>query len=281
SGAVSLSGILAGDEPDGPPIELSIPEILERVVIGGWPDLLGADEATARAWITDYLRNVAEVDIPTMGPRRNPGNILRLLAALGRSVGTPLNRTSLAADVGGAGGSIAAETLGNALDALDRLMLIESAPAWRPHLRSRARLRTKSVHHFVDPSLGTGALGVGSHGLLSDLEAAGFHFESLVLRDLRVYAQPLGAQISSLRDTRTGAEVDAILELPDGRWAAFEVKLGEGAVDAAAHAVLAFAAKIDPARHGPPTALGVITGGRFAYKRPDGVHVVPITALGP
>ena len=281
TGAVSLEALLKGREPSGTPAALSVPDLLERVVIGGWPDLLDTDEATARTWLSDYLHNLAEVDIPGMGPRRNPGNIGRLMAALGRGVGAPLNRSALAVEVGGAGGPIASETLTNYLNALDRLMLTETLPAWRPHLRSRTRLRLSPVHHFVDPSIGVAALGAGTGHLLSDLEAAGYHFESLVVRDLRIYSQAMGATLSSWRDSQTGAEVDVVLELPDGRWAGFEIKLGESAADAAASSLLHFAQKVDPTRHGEPLALVVVTGGRFAYRRPDGVDVVPITALGP
>ncbi len=281
SGAVSLVDLLAGADPSGSPAELSVPEIVERITIGGWPDLLTFEERDARDWLRGYLANIAEVDLPTLGPRRNPENILRLFAALGRAVGTPLNRSALEVEVGGQGGSIASETLTNYLDALGRLMLVESLPAWRPHMRSRTRLRASPVHHFVDPSIGPAALGVGSTELLADLHATGFHFESLALRDLRVYAQALGATFSSWRDTQLNKEVDAVLELPNGRWAAFEFKLGEAAADAAAEALLHFARKIDTDRHGEPLALVVVTGGRFTYRRPDGVLVVPITALGP
>ena len=281
SGKVGLEGLLAGAEVTGSPTELAVPDILERVVIGGWPDLIDANERTARTWLSDYLRNLAEIDIPGLGTRRNPGNISRLLAGLGRSVGTPLNRSALEIEIGGAAGPIASETLTNYLGALDRLMLVESLPAWRPHMRSRTRLRASSVHHFVDPSLGPAALGVGVRDLLNDLEAAGHHFESLVLRDLRVYSQTLGATLFSWRDSQTGAEVDVVLELPNGSWAAFEIQLGEVATDSAAASLLRFAGKVDTARHGDPLALIVITGGRFAYQRPDGVIVVPISALGP
>ncbi|GAB3597960.1 DUF4143 domain-containing protein [Microbacterium tumbae] len=280
-GRVSLRGILAGDVPAEQGSGMTVPDLLERIVIGGWPALLGADERAARSWILDYLRNVAEVDVPALGPRRNPRNIERLLAALGRAVGTPLNRAALAADIGGAAGPLTAETLVNYLEALDRLMLVEPLPAWRPHMRSRTRLRTSAVHHFVDPSLGVSAFGVGVAELQADLNAAGFHFESLVLRDLRVYSQGLDATLSSWRDSRTDAEVDVVLELPNGRWAGIEIKLGESAADAGAESLLRFAGKIDTSRHGEPLALIVITGGRFAYKRPDGVVVVPVSALGP
>src|SRR5690606_19107806 len=122
----------------------------------------------------------------------------------------------------------------------DRLMLIEPLPAWNPHMRSRVKLRTSAIQHFTDPALGLAALEAGSEKLLNDLNAAGFHFESLVLRDLRIYAQASGAYFSSWRDNESGVEVDAILELPSGRWAAFEFKLGEGGsvIDNAANSLL-------------------------------------------
>lgn len=281
SGEVSLAALLQGDDPTGSPADLTVPHIIERMVIGGWPALLEQDEPEARSWMADYLRTVAEIDVPGLGPRKNPGNVMRLLAALGRATGTPTKGTILEDEVGGARGPIATETLSNYLDALDRLMLVEPLPAWRPHMRSRSRLRASAVQHFVDPSIGISALGIGSHELLTDLEGAGLHFESLVLRDLRIYSQALNANLSSWRDSQTGSEIDIVLELPDGSWAAVEVKMGEVAADAAAASLLHFAAKVDTNRHGEPAALIVITAGRFTYRRPDGVLVVPITALGP
>ncbi|HOA26738.1 MAG TPA: DUF4143 domain-containing protein [Arachnia sp.] len=281
TGAVSLAAILDGAEPSGAPTPLPIPELVERMVIGGWPETIDLPERAARAWVAAYNRNVVEVDVPALGPRRNPGNLTRLLASLGRAVGTPLRRSAIAIEVGGQNGPIDDKTLTNYLDALDRLMLTEPLPAWQPHMRSRTRLRTTPVHHFVDPSIGIAALGVGTADLLADLEAAGFHFESLGLRDLRVYSQALGATLSSWRDTQLNQQIDAILELPNGRWAGFEFKLGEAQADAAAESLLHMASKVDMAKHGEPAALVVVTGGRFAYRRPDGVLVVPITSLGP
>ena len=281
TGAVSLAAILDGAEPSGAPASLSIPDLIERIVVGGWPETIDLPERAARAWVAAYNRNVVEVDVPALGPRRNPGNLTRLLASLGRGVGTPLRRSAVTIEVGGQNGPIDDKTLTNYLDALDRLMLTEPLPAWQPHMRSRTRLRTTPVHHFVDPSIGIAALGVGTAELLADLEAAGFHFESLGLRDLRVYSQALGATLSCWRDTQLNQEIDAILELPNGRWAGFEFKLGEAQADAAAESLLHMASKVDKARHGEPAALVVVTGGRFAYRRPDGILVVPITSLGP
>lgn len=281
TGAVSLAAILDGAEPTGSAASLSVPDLLERVVIGGWPETVELPEKAARSWLAAYVGNIVEVDVPSLGPRRNPGNLSRLLASLARAVGTPVRRSALAIEVGGQNGPIDDRTLTNYLDALDRLMLTEPLPAWQPHMRSRTRLRTTPVHHFVDPSIGLAALGVGRAELLADLEAAGFPFESLALRDLRVYSQALGATLSSWRDTQLNKEVDAVLELPNGRWAGFEFKVGESQADAAAAALTDMASKVDTLRHGEPVALVVVTGGRFAYRRPDGVLVVPLTALGP
>lgn len=149
-------------------------------------------------------------------------------------------------------------------------------------MRSRTRLREAPARYFVDPSLGPAALGVGSKDLLADLNAAGFHFEALALRDLRVYAQPLDGTISTWREVHGRKEVDAIVETPNG-WAAFEVKLtgDQAVIDGAARGLLDFAAEIDIDRHGHPAALVVVTATGGGGKRTDGVHVVPITALGP
>ncbi|MDH6277607.1 putative AAA+ superfamily ATPase [Aurantimicrobium minutum] len=281
TGEVSLASVLAGHTPQATPSTMSVREIIERIVIGGWPEAVELDENLARRWMGNYLKNVAEVDIPAMGPRRQPANLKRLLSALARGVGTPLKRAPLEVEAGGESGPIASETLNNYLDALERLFLIETLPAWRPHMRSPSQLRTSAVHYFVDPSIGPAALGIGTSELLADLPAAGFHFEALVMRDIRVYSQALDASLSSWRDTKLNKEVDLIIELPNGSWAAVEVKLGENATDAAAASLLSFAEKVDTARHGKPVALIVINAGRYTYRRPDGVLVIPISVLGP
>ncbi|MBO9521888.1 MAG: ATP-binding protein [Nocardioidaceae bacterium] len=280
NGDVSIAALFAGEPSLARDNGLTVPDLMERVVVGGWPGLLDSSEADARTWLADYLRQIAEVDLPAAGPRRNPRNIARLFASLGRSVGQAVKLTEIAKDVGGDRGAVASETLTGYLDALDRLMLIDNSEAWQPHMRSTTRLRNAPVRYFVDPSIGTAALGVGSGDLLADLNAAGFHFEALVVRDLRIYAQPLGGVVDSWRDAN-GREVDAVISLPDGRWGAFEIKLDADAADKAATSLLRFAQSVDTTRHGDPTVLGVITSTGYAGVRSDGVHVIPITALGP
>jgi predicted AAA+ superfamily ATPase len=280
SGAVSLASIMRGQRQTGDGTGFTYSELLQRIVIGGWPALIGKDEDFARAWLRAYIKQIIEVGIPSLGHRRNPRNLERLLAALARNVGQAVKLAELARDVGGESGPIANETLYGYMDALDRLKLIDDSEAWRPHMRSRTRLRTAPVRYFVDPSLGTAALDAGSADLRADPQAAGFHFEAMAVRDLRIYAQLLDGSVSSWRDSN-GNEIDVIVTLRDGTWAAFEIKLNPRDVDSAAESLHRFAAKVDTTKHGAPSALGVITGTGHAGQRSDGVHVIPIATLGP
>ena len=165
------------------------------------------------------------------------------------------------------------------MTALERLMIAEDQPPWAPHLRSRSRLRSGPKRHFTDPSLAVAALSATTGHLLHDFEWFGLLFESMVVRDLRVYAQASAASVYHYRDN-TGLEVDAVVDAGPGRWAAFEVKLAAGRVDEAARTLLKFADRVDTERSGEPAALGVIVGSGYGYTRPDGVGVIPVGALG-
>ncbi len=280
TGEMSLATLLDGERQTGLGTHLSFDELLRRIVIGGWPELIDADEPSARRWLADYLTNIVEVDVPNLGSRRDPTNLRRLIESLGRSAGTAVKAAELARDVGGEAGPVAKETLSGYVSALERLHLLDNSEAWLPHMRSRTRLRTAPVRYFVDPSLGLAALGVGTADLATDLGALGLQFESLVVRDIRIYAQALRAQVDSWRDSN-GYEVDAVVTAGPGRWGAFEVKLDPDAVDEAAASLLRFASRVDTARHGEPSCLGVITSTGVGGRREDGVHVIPIGCLGP
>lgn len=199
----------------------------------------------------------------------------KLLQSIARNTATDAADTVLADDAG-----ISRKTVAEYLGALQRLMILEQQPAWSVHLRSKATLRSSERHHFVDPSLAVAALGAGPARLLKDLNFMGLLFESLVIRDLRVYAQPLDGQIYHYRDS-SGLEVDAIVQLADGRWAGFEIKLGEGLVEDGAQSLLRFANVVDTRKCGAPALLAVISGNGFGYMRPDGIGVLPIGALRP
>jgi hypothetical protein len=160
------------------------------------------------------------------------------------------------------------------IDALSRIFVIEDLPSWSPSLRSRSRLRVAPTRHFVDPSLAVAALGAGPDRLAREVDTVGSLFESLVVRGLRVYAQVNDAQVLHYHDG-DGLEADAIVELRDGRWGAFEVKLGTAEIEPAAAKLLRLRDRIDHARHGEPAVLAVITAWGYGCRRSDGVSIIP------
>ena len=282
SGAVSLARLLHGEPPRATAEDLSIGQVAERVCAGGWPGMIrfGVDEAMEA--VRAYLDEIRRVDIGRVAQRaHDPERMARLLASLGRNVATRVSTATLAADVGGADGPLAITTARDYLDALERVMIVEDQPAWEPHLRSKSRLRKSPKRHLVDPSLAVAALGANPRALLEDLELLGFLFESMVVRDLRVYAQAADAEVLHYQDG-TGLEIDAIVRARDGRWAAFEVKLGYRQVDLAARNLVKLRdERVDTERVGAPAALGVIVPSGVSHARDDGVAVVSLGALGP
>ena len=287
SGEVSLARLLAGGSVAGATAELSVEELAELVCVGGWPGHPGSSAEDpplsaqdAMAENRDYLGEICRTDIRRVdGLERDPARVGRFLQSLGRNVSTSASMATLARDAGGPDGSLTNHTARSYMTALERLMVVEDQPPWAPHLRSRSRLRTAPKRHFVDPSLAVAALSSGPEHLLHDFEWFGFLFESMVVRDLRVYAQASGAAVYHYRDN-TGLEVDAVVEAGPGRWAAFEIKLGAGRVDDGARTLLKFADRVDTERCGEPAALGVIVGSGYGYRRPDGIQVIPVGGLG-
>ena len=280
SGQVSFTALMAGEEVAGKGAELPVPGLARVLAVGGWPGLLGLDDAASILVNQGYLDQIVEVDLPRVAERRrDPVKLRRLLSALARSVGNQVSVSKLANEAGGDGNPLDRGTVDVYLDELTRLKILEDLPAWNTHLRSRDALTKAPKRMFVDPSLAVAALGASPETILRDLEYMGFLFENLVIRDLRVLAQPLGGSASHAR-TRDGREVDAIIELRDGTWAAFEVKLGAAWIDAGAESLLRFARAVDTSKVGEPTALVVIVPEGYAYRRLDGVTVLPLSALG-
>lgn len=281
AGDVSVSRLLQGTPPRAPDPGVTIDLLVERIAAGGWPAFVNQPLASALTAIRAYVDEIRRTDIQRVeGIAHDPERVLMLMRSLARNVATMVSMTTLAEDVGGPDQPLARNSVTSYYDALTRLMVVEDQPAWAPHLRSRSRIRTTPRRHFVDPSLAVATLRATPERLLGDLNYLGFLFESLVVRDLRVYAQASDAQVLHYKDN-TDLEVDAIIETADGRWAAFEIKLGTGAIDGAAASLLKFAERIDTKQCGRPQMLGVIVGTGFAYMRPDGVAVVPIGTLGP
>ena len=274
SGAVSLRDLLAGGAPRSTEADLSVRDLAEQVCVGGWPGNLQRSTNQALQANRAYLDEIRRVDVSRVdGTQRDPAKVGDFLRSFARNVATYAAASTMAADLN-------SHTADAYLTALERLMIVEDQPAWTPHLRSRSRLRGAAKRHFVDPSLAVAALRADPDRLLQDLAWLGFLFESLVIRDLRVYAGSSDAEVLQYRDN-TGLEVDAVVQAADGAWAALEVKLGAGMIDAAAAALLRFAGRVDPARSGAPAALAVIVPGGYGYLRDDGVGVIPLAALGP
>jgi predicted AAA+ superfamily ATPase len=281
TGRVSLNALLDGEGPRAPDPGLTIPDLAERIAVGGWPGLLDRTTAQALQAVRDYLDEIRRVDVARVdGSHRDPEKIGRVLRALARNASTYVATRTLAADAGGEEGALARDTVSDYLASLERLMVIEDQPAWAPHLRSRSILRSSPKRHFVDPSLAVAALRATPERVLSDMNLLGFLFESLVIRDLRIYGQAADATVLQYRDN-TGLEVDAIVEAADGRWAAFEIKLGGRLVEEAAMNLRKFADRVDVRKLGEPAALAVIVATGFAFQRDDRVSVLPIGTLGP
>lgn len=281
SGEVSLGTVLA--DPAGAVSgvsSLTVPDLAEAVVRGGWPGLQELPLRQVLTRLRSYVDDTARIDLPRLEgePRRDPDAVLRVIRALGRSTATEVSTAALARDSSTGDERMGDATVQGYLDALSRMFVIEDQPSWGPHLRSRDRVRKAPRRHFTDPSLAAAAVGADADRLLGDLEYFGQLFESLVVRDLRVYAEPIGGIVRHYRDS-AGREVDAIIEFPDGRWMAVEIKLAAAREEEAAASLTRFVKNLDTARTPPPAATIIITGGQYAYTRTDGIHVVPIGAL--
>ena len=278
---LSLASLLDGRNCAARSPDASLSDVVEALCRGGWPRHLNMSASRAQSLCRAYLQEVARADIPRLGrTRHRPDGVLRLLASLSRNIATAAAATTLAADIAG-DAAPSREVVAEYLEALGRVYVVEDLPAWAVHLRSRARLRRSPKRHLVDPSLAVATLGAGPERLWRDPGYLGQAFESLVVRDLRIYAEANDASVYHYRDSN-GHELDAVVQHGDGRWFAVEVKLGSGErLDEAARSLRKACAQMDVARVGEPAKMLVITASGYGYERPDGVSVLPITALGP
>jgi len=281
SGEISLKDLLNGTFSGCKDPGLTTEDMAKLICKGGWPIHLNLDMQTSLQAVRDYLEEIRRIDIKRIDQtKRNPEKVGRLLRSLARNAASTVSAATLASDTGDSDTALHGDTARDYLEVLSRLMIIEDQPAWAPHLRSRSRLRKSPKRHFIDPSLAVAALRAYTERLFSDMHLFGLLFESLVIRDLRVYSQNSDAKVYHYRDA-VGLEVDAVIERSDGKWAAFEIKLGTGRIDESAENLLDFEDKIDAAKCGKPAVLGIITGLGFGYTRKDGVAVIPIGSLRP
>lgn len=281
TGEVSMQSLLESAPVSAQKPDAEFTDVVDALCRGGWPQMLNRSVADAQYFLDNYLQELCRTDVAAVdGVARDPAGVARLIASLARNTATTASFSKLAVEASG-DRPLNRTTATQYQRSLERLYVSEDLPCWRSHLRSRAALRSTPKRHFVDPSLAVAALGAGPQRLLADLQALGFLFESLVVRDLRIYSQANGATVYHYRDSDQ-LEADAVVEARDGRWLAVEVKLG-GAddTDQAARSLLRLRDKVDTSRAGEPSKLLIITATGYGYDRPDGTTVVPITALGP
>jgi len=287
SGEISLKSLFGGETYVPIVAEIDLKSLINITVRGGWPETLSLSQEEASAVSRSYLDAVIKNNLfDEETPQRNPEKLSRLLYALGRSNATTVNDSTLLADYLGeqtdeddGTRSLSRKTMLDYLNDLKRIYIIEEIPAWNPNVRSRVRIRQAQKRIFTDPSLAIAAQNIGPEHLLEDLNTYGFMFENLCLRDLAIYSRHHGGNVFHYRDN-SGLEADAIVEMPGGQWGAFEIKLGQNQVDAAAKSLTRLKKKMIDAMAEPPACLVVITGGGTGYQREDGISVVPITALG-
>jgi predicted AAA+ superfamily ATPase len=280
SGAASLAGLLRGESPRAGDQGMGIKEIAEIIAVGGWPALQTKTVNQALTAVRSYLTESARVDLRRIeGPRHDPERVARVLRSVARYTACAIGDKPIADDASVSDDPISRQTVSEYLSALARIFVLEDLPAWAPTLRATDRVRKKPKRHFVDPSIAVAALRADPDRLVREVDTLGLLFESLVVRDLRVYAQAMGASVLHYQEQRI--EADAVVECPDGRWAAFEMKLGPSQVQAGVDSLLALQRRVTGNRQGEPASLNVITGWGYAYQRPDGVNIIPIGALAP
>lgn len=284
NGHVSLTDLFNGREDISGQNESDINQIAFAACRGGWPLAVNNPTEGALSLAPQYLQAIVRNDISRVDDvRRDPYKAEKLLRSYARNLGSQTTVKELCADVGSCAElSVSEKTCQQYLTALKQIFVIEDLPAWNPNLRSKTAIRTTPTRYFTDPSLAAAALQIGPDDLLGDPRTFGFVFENLCVRDLRVYGEALGGNLFHYRD-KGGLECDAVLHRRNGTYGLIEIKLGgKEAIEHGAKTLLALAEKIDTAKMARPSFLMVLTAaGPFAYRRKDGVCVVPVSCLQP
>lgn len=280
-GEVSLSDLFEGKNISAVD-ETSLEEIAFFICRGGWPKSIGLEEKSALFQSIDYYDAVVSTDISRVDSvKRDKEKAKRLLKSYARHVGTQSSLETIRQDMlVNETDTFDQVTLYSYLDTLRKIFVIEDAPAWNPNLRSKTSIRTTDTRYFSDPSIATAALGIGPKDLIDDLNTMGFLFENLCIRDLRIYADSLDGSVYHYRD-RNGLECDAVIHLRNGSYGLIEIKLGgDQLIEEGAETLKTLASKIDVEKMSHPSFMAILCAkAPFAYRRKDGVYVIPITTL--
>ncbi len=257
----------------------AIEDITKLIISGGWPSSIDKSLDVKQRQVAGYCQSIVHTEISTSdGKERNPDKVEHLLRSYSRHISSQATIKTITNDIVKNFDSINRKTVAEYIEALTNIFVIEDLKAWSPKLRSKVAVSTSSTRHFVDPAIAAYFLNANSEDLLRDVKTLGLLFESLVIRDLRIYAESIDANVYHYRDY-SGREADAIIHFRDGNWGAIEVKLGNNAIEYGAKSLLKLRKKINTDEMNEPTFLAVITATGYAYKRADGVYVIPIGCL--
>ena len=267
---------------DGATSKLDIPELIRVACRGGWPVTLQMKEKACMMIAKDYVNSVCNNDISAVdGRQRNPKIAKQLLKSYARNISTVTKKASILADITASGDiSLTMNTFDDYVEALEKLFVIQDIDAWCPAIRSKTAIRSAPKRSFTDPSIAVAALGQSAESLELQLKTFGFIFEQMCIRDLRVYADALEGTVYHYRD-KSGLECDSVIHLRDGRYGLIEIKLGgDDNIEHGAKTLKKLKDTIDTDRMKEPSFMMVLVGkGKYAYRRDDGVYVVPITCL--
>lgn len=282
TGEVSLKDLFDGAREIDGASELDIDRLAFLVCRGGWPQAVDMRDEIALDQAMDYYDAVVRSDINRAdGVQKNAEKVRRLMRSYARNQGSQVANTVLAQDVSANDeSSMSDETVASYINALRKIFVVEDMPAWNPNLRSKTAIRSSDTRYYIDPSIAAAALGIGPKDLMNDLKTFGFLFETLCIRDLRVFADALNGEVYHYRD-KDGQECDAVIHLKNGKYGLIEIKLGgDKLIEEGAASLKNMEAKIDTDKMNVPSFLMVLIGiGDYAYRRQDGVYVVPIGCL--
>lgn len=282
TGEVSLSRLFEGKgEVDGES-KLDLERIAFLICRGGWPRSIDMRDKIALNQAIDYYEAVVHSDINRAdGVEKNPERVKRLMRSLARNQGQQIANTAIAADIAANNEStINQETVAGYISALKKIFVVEDMPAWNPNLRSRSAIRTSDTRYFVDASIAAAALGIGPNDLINDLNTMGFLFETMCVRDLRVYAGALGGSVYHFRN-KAGLECDAVVHLRNGSYGLIEIKLGgEKLIREGVETLTSLTESIDTSKMKEPAFRMILTAtDQYAYRREDGICIVPVGCL--
>ena len=281
TGDVSLASLFES-QPISGCSDLDLDRLTFLICRGGWPESVNMDDDVALDQAFDYIDAVIRNDMSRVDNiRRDPQKVRMLLRSYARNQGTQISQASISADISSNDTEgVSEETVSEYLQALRKLYVIEDMKAWNPNLRSKTAIRTSDTRYFVDPSLAAASLRIGPQDLINNLNTTGFFFEALAVRDLRVYAESLDGDVYHYKDNLDN-ECDVVIHLRDGRYALLEVKLGgERLIDEGVRTLKDVLRRIDTDKMGKPAFMAIITGTeRYAYRRDDGIIILPLGAL--